>query len=117
MRRFLKAGKKIIITTVQKFPFVLNEIDAQHRQSRFAIIIDEAHSSQGGKTATAMNRVLDERPEYIENTLEDRINAIMASRKDAEDLRRAAPAIRRHGKAPSAPQLHHEAGHSGGLYP
>ena len=83
MREFLKAGKKIIITTVQKFPFVLHEIDAQHRQSRFAIIIDEAHSSQGGKTAAAMNRVLDERPEYIENTLEDRINAIMASRKMA----------------------------------
>ena len=83
LRRFLKAGKKIIITTVQKFPFVLHEIDAQHHQSRFAIIIDEAHSSQGGKTAAAMNRVLDERPEYIENTLEDRINAIMASRKMA----------------------------------
>ena len=83
LRRFLKAGKKIIITTVQKFPFVLNEIDEQHRQSRFAIIIDEAHSSQGGKTAAAMNRVLDERPEYIENTLEDKINAIMASRQMA----------------------------------
>ena len=83
LRWFLKAGKKIIITTVQKFPFVLHEIDAQHHQSRFAIIIDEAHSSQGGKTAAAMNRVLDERPEYIENTLEDRINAIMVSRKMA----------------------------------
>jgi type I restriction enzyme R subunit len=50
LRKFLKAGKKIIITTVQKFPFILDEIGDEHRKSKFAIIIDEAHSSQGGKT-------------------------------------------------------------------
>jgi type I restriction enzyme R subunit len=44
LRRFLAAGKKIIITTVQKFPFILDEIGDEHRGRKFAIIIDEAHS-------------------------------------------------------------------------
>ena len=41
--------KKIIISTVQKFPFILDDIGSEHRGRRFAIIIDEAHSSQGGQ--------------------------------------------------------------------
>lgn len=45
LRAFLKAGKKIIVTTVQKFPFILDEIGDEHRGRTFAIIIDEAHSS------------------------------------------------------------------------
>ncbi|MDD3554773.1 MAG: type I restriction endonuclease subunit R [Deltaproteobacteria bacterium] len=87
LRRFLEAGKKIIITTVQKFPFILDEIGDEHRKSKFAIIIDEAHSSQGGKTTAAMNRVLEETPPYgdadaeEEETLEDKINKIMEGRK------------------------------------
>lgn len=86
LRRFLKAGKKIIITTVQKFPFVLDEIGDEHRKSRFAIIIDEAHSSQGGRTAAKMNMTLAEEPaiygsEEEEETVEDKINKIMEGRK------------------------------------
>lgn len=83
LRRFLKAGKKIIITTVQKFPFILDEIGNEHRKSKFAIIIDEAHSSQGGKTTTAMNRVLEETAPYGDeiDSIEDKINAIMEGRK------------------------------------
>jgi type I restriction enzyme, R subunit len=49
LRRFIADGKKIIITTVQKFPFILDDIGSQHRDRRFAIIIDEAHSSQGAR--------------------------------------------------------------------
>ena len=83
LRKFLKAGKKIIITTVQKFPFILDEIGEEHRKSKFAIIIDEAHSSQGGKTTAAMNRVLEECALYgdEEETVEDKINKIMEGRK------------------------------------
>lgn len=87
LREFLKAGKKIIITTVQKFPYILDEIGDEHRQSKFAIIIDEAHSSQGGKTTAAMNRVLEETAPYGssddegEETVEDKINKIMEGRK------------------------------------
>ena len=54
LRRFIEAGKKIIISTVQKFPFILDEIGNEQRERRFAIIIDEAHSSQGGRTSAAM---------------------------------------------------------------
>jgi len=83
LRRFLKAGKKIIITTVQKFPFVLDEIGREHRTSKFAIIIDEAHSSQGGKATAAMNRVLEASESYgdDEETVEDKINKIIEGRK------------------------------------
>ena len=49
LRRFIEGGKKIIISTVQKFPFILAEIGNEQRTRRFAIIIDEAHSSQGGR--------------------------------------------------------------------
>ncbi|KAA5595718.1 type I restriction endonuclease, partial [Blastochloris sulfoviridis] len=58
LRRFIADGKKIIITTVQKFPFILDDIGSQHKDRRFAIIIDEAHSSQGGKAAAALNAAL-----------------------------------------------------------
>ena len=58
LRRFLSDGKKLIISTLQKFPFILDEIDDEHRQHNFAIIIDEAHSSQGGKASTALGRAL-----------------------------------------------------------
>ena len=50
-------GKKIIVSTVQKFPFILDEI-ATEGGKNFAIIIDEAHSSQGGKTSAAMSQAL-----------------------------------------------------------
>ena len=48
LRRFIEQGKKIIVTTVQKFPWVLDEIGAVG-DKRFAIVIDEAHSGQGAR--------------------------------------------------------------------
>ena len=48
LRRFIEQGKKIIVSTVQKFPFILDEI-ATEAGKTFSIVIDEAHSSQGGK--------------------------------------------------------------------
>ena len=67
LRRFIEEGKKIIISTVQKFPFILDEIGNQQRVRRFAIIIDEAHSSQGGRTSTAMTWALSPDGEADEN--------------------------------------------------
>jgi type I restriction enzyme R subunit len=60
LRKFIAEGKKIIITTVQKFPFILNELEGEGTGKNFAIVIDEAHSSQGGKTASAMSKALGE---------------------------------------------------------
>lgn len=82
LRKFLAAGKKIIITTVQKFPFVLDDIGNEHRGRSFAIIIDEAHSSQGGRTAAQMNIALSAKGAEEEGeTVEDAINRIMEARK------------------------------------
>ncbi|MDD3013661.1 MAG: type I restriction endonuclease, partial [Candidatus Gastranaerophilales bacterium] len=81
LRKFIQSGKKIIITTVQKFPYVLDEIGNEHRGNKFAIIIDEAHSSQGGKTAAKMHMALSEQTVEEEETPEDEINRIMESRK------------------------------------
>ena len=82
LRRFLESGKKIVISTVQKFRFILDEIGDEHRGRRFAIIIDEAHSSQGGRTAAAMTGSLSEAGREVEEeTTEDRINRLMESRK------------------------------------
>ena len=82
LRKFIEEGKKIIISTVQKFPFVLDEIGNEPRGKNFAIIIDEAHSSQGGKTSAAIGRVLSTAgAEEEDDTFEDQINRLMASRK------------------------------------
>jgi type I restriction enzyme R subunit len=82
LRKFIESGKKIIISTVQKFPFILDEIGSEHRKRKFAIIIDEAHSSQGGKTSAAMSRALGQAgAEDEEETIEDRINRLIESKK------------------------------------
>jgi type I restriction enzyme, R subunit len=53
----IQTGKKIIITTLQKFPFILDKIEQQHGK-RFAVIMDEAHSSQTGETAQKVREAL-----------------------------------------------------------
>ena len=82
LRKFIESGKKIIITTVQKFPFILDEIGSEQRGRRFAIVIDEAHSSQGGRTSAAISMALSEAgAEGEDETTEDKINRIMEARK------------------------------------
>src|SRR5664280_564772 len=82
LRKFIEGGKKIIITTVQKFPFILKDIGSEHRTRTFAILIDEAHSSQGGKATAAMSSVLSEvGAEGEDEAPEDAINRIMEARK------------------------------------
>lgn len=57
LKTALEVGKKIIITTIQKFPYIVNEI-GELPGNKFAIIIDEAHSSQSGNTAGKLNETL-----------------------------------------------------------
>lgn len=54
----IKSGAKVVITTIQKFPFILAQVGEKHRNRSFAIIIDEAHSSQGGKASRAVSQAL-----------------------------------------------------------
>ena len=82
LRKAIEAGRKIIITTVQKFPYILDDIGADHRGNKFAIIIDEAHSSQGGKTAAAVAQALGEAgADGDDETVEDQINRIIEAKK------------------------------------
>ncbi|MGF3054018.1 type I restriction endonuclease subunit R [Microbacterium sp. YY-03] len=81
LRRAITAGKKIIVTTVQKFPYILDDIGADHRDRTFAIIIDEAHSSQGSKTSAAVSRALAGVEADEEDSVEDRINRIIEGKK------------------------------------
>lgn len=83
LSKFLESGKKIIISTVQTFPFVLEEIGDAHRSHSFAIIIDEAHSSQGGKTSSAMSSALSstEAEQDPEDLINDALEARMRARK------------------------------------
>lgn len=52
--------KRIIITTLQKFPFIIEKVGEFERGS-YGIIIDEAHSSQGGKASTTMTNILSDK--------------------------------------------------------
>jgi type I restriction enzyme R subunit len=85
LKEALVDGKKIIVSTIQKYPHVLQQME-ELPEARFAVIIDEAHSSQAGKTAGAINQVLsyskatEEREEEAE-TWEDEVVALMKSRK------------------------------------
>ena len=82
LRAMLQAGKKIIITTVQKFPYILDDIGGELAGRRFALLIDEAHSSQGGRTAAKMNMALQAQDKADEEpTTEEKIIALMESRK------------------------------------
>ena len=82
LRNLLQDGKRIVITTVQKFPFILDAIGNEHRGRRFAIIIDEAHSSQGGRASASVSMALGEAGAQEEDeTTEDKINRLMESRK------------------------------------
>jgi type I restriction enzyme R subunit len=81
LAKFLESGKKIIISTVQTFPFLLKEIGDAHRGRRFAILIDEAHSSQGGKTASAMSEALAEGTDDPEDVVNDELQRRMDARK------------------------------------
>jgi type I restriction enzyme, R subunit len=85
LKGFLQSGKKIIMTTIQTFPFLLGELDALEHGRRFAIIIDEAHSSQGGKTAIAMSEALGDTSDDTEDA-EDIVNNALEQRMKARKM-------------------------------
>ncbi|WP_334311054.1 type I restriction endonuclease [Nodularia spumigena] len=91
----LNDGVPIIISTIQKFPFITKAIetlekkgktiDITTKNKRFAIIVDEAHSSQTGETATELRKILNK----------DGIESAIASQlleDEEEDLSDAAKA-------------------------
>ena len=80
LKSSLESGKKIIITTIQKFPFIVDGI-ADLSDKRFAVIIDEAHSSQGGSAADNLNRAMGNDNVDDADDPQDKILEAMRSRK------------------------------------
>ncbi|MGI6722841.1 MAG: type I restriction endonuclease subunit R [Arcobacteraceae bacterium] len=76
----LENGKKIIITTIQKFPFIVDGI-SDLSDKRFAVIIDEAHSSQSGTAHSKMNEAMGKNDFNEELDAQDLVLEIMRSRK------------------------------------
>jgi type I restriction enzyme R subunit len=86
LKEALEEGKKIIITTIQKFPFIVEEI-GELPGTNFAIIIDEAHSSLSGQMARKLNEALSKVQD--EDELKNDISAYDEDEDgdvDAEDL-------------------------------
>lgn len=86
LKEALQGGKKIIITTIHKFQFILDNIGGSLGSLNFAIIIDEAHSSQTGAMSADMNIVVSGNSENEEEDIEDRILKIIKGRKMAPNV-------------------------------
>ncbi len=80
LRKAINDGKRIIVTTLQKFPFIYEEID-EVKGKRFAVIVDEAHSSQTGKSAAKLREGLTDTEEALREY--ERIES--AEEREAED--------------------------------
>lgn len=76
----LENGKKIILTTIQKFPFIVDGI-SDLSDKRFAVIIDEAHSSQSGSAHGKMNEAMGKKEYDEELDAQDLVLEIMKNRK------------------------------------
>lgn len=96
LRDAINGGKNIIITTLQKFPVIFDEVRAQG--ARFAIIVDEAHSSQTGESARKLKRALGDRAAVLEEyaRLEGEAEA---ARMDDDD--RMLAELAAHGRQPN----------------
>ena len=70
LREALESGKTIIVTTLQKFPVIAEQI-GQLPGQRFAVIVDEAHSSQSGESTKSLKAVL--ATESPEEEIEDAV--------------------------------------------
>lgn len=81
LRKAIQDGKRIIISTIEKFPYIISEIGQEHKNNKFAIIIDEAHSGQSGRNSANMNLALSGLATDDDADNEDKINAMMEGRK------------------------------------
>lgn len=85
LKDLMDEGKKIIITIVHKFQFILDAISDDYKNKNFAIIIDEAHSSQNGSLAAKMNIVVSGNTYDDDDSFEDKLNALIEGKKMAKN--------------------------------
>ncbi|MEY3682542.1 MAG: hypothetical protein RLZZ289_1072, partial [Bacteroidota bacterium] len=84
----IEKGKRVIVTTLQKFP-VISEVIAQNKDKTYAVIIDEAHSSQAGESARHLRKALS-----LDTSLEEAESAELEE-KELDDI--IAEEIKRKG--------------------
>jgi type I restriction enzyme R subunit len=84
LKAALEDGKKIIVSTIQKFSVIVDEL-VSLKSNTFAVIIDEAHSSQAGVTGGNVNRVVS----YGDLTLEGKAKAMIVTRSRLHAVRYA----------------------------
>ena len=94
LKEALISGSNIIVTTIQKFPFILEEMQDEPDRN-YAVIIDEAHSSQTGSTAKKMKQVLSvdslEEAERIDNEEVDELDQeLLKEMEDSKNLTNAS---------------------------
>jgi type I restriction enzyme R subunit len=92
LKEALESGKTIIVTTLQKFPVIADQMGALAGK-RFAVVIDEAHSSQSGESTKSLKQVL------AAPTLEAAEAEEAAEEEDLEDL--IAEQMRARGRLPN----------------
>ncbi|OGG94802.1 MAG: DEAD/DEAH box helicase [Candidatus Lambdaproteobacteria bacterium RIFOXYD2_FULL_50_16] len=80
LKKHLDEGKRVIITTIQKFPFIVDGIQDMANRN-FGVIIDEAHSSQSGQTADKLNMTLKGSGEEEPEDLQEMVLKAMEGRK------------------------------------
>lgn len=92
LKEALESGKKIIVSTLHKFPYIVDELTKQG-DKKFAVIIDEAHSSQSGESTKSLKKALGsleeaetENENEEELTSEDAILAELSSRGRQENI-------------------------------
>lgn len=84
LRAAIEAGKKIIVTTAQKFPYIVAGLGTQHRDRTYGIVVDEAHSSQGGSVSAALAASLSEHgvaAAHADEDSEDVLVRLMTAKK------------------------------------
>ena len=81
LKSAIEDGKRIIVTTIEKFPYIVAESEDFAKDKKFAIVIDEAHSGQNGLTSAKMNIALAGAKFTDDMDDEDKINALMEGRK------------------------------------
>lgn len=89
LRNAIEKGKRVIVTTLQKFP-VISDVIAQNKDKTYAVIIDEAHSSQAGESARHLRKALSleeaETGDGEEKSLDDIITEEIKAKGDQKNI-------------------------------
>lgn len=82
LKTAIEQGKRVIVTTLQKFP-IISETIAQNKDKTYAVIIDEAHSSQSGESARHLRKALSLEEAESSDTVDKELDEVIV-----EEIRR-----------------------------